>query len=74
MYEYEMDSTRTVGATERRWDGGWTDRWTDGWREWNQYTPQQFAGYGGGVGRWGRGRGRGETDNDIATHKSFMSY
>ena len=35
MYKYEMDSTRTVGATEQTRDVGWTqdrrgmDRWTD---------------------------------------------
>ena len=33
MYDYEMDPTRTVGATERTQDagrmGGRTDRWTD---------------------------------------------
>ena len=38
MYKYEMDPTRTVGATQRTRDAGWTDRWT----EWNQYTPQQL--------------------------------
>ena len=25
MHEYEMDPTRTVGATERTWDAGRTD-------------------------------------------------
>ena len=25
MYKYEMDPTRTVGATERTWEAGWTD-------------------------------------------------
>ena len=35
MYKYEMDPTRTVGATERTRDAGWTD----GQSEWNQYTP-----------------------------------
>ena len=30
MYEYEMNPTRTVGATERTRDAGRTDRWTDG--------------------------------------------
>ena len=38
MYEYEMNLTRTVGATERTWDAGRTD----GRTEWNQYTPQQL--------------------------------
>ena len=38
MYKYEMDPTRTVGATERTWDTGRTD----GWTEWNQYTPQEL--------------------------------
>ena len=35
MYKYEMDPTRTEGATERTWDAGRTD----GRTEWNQYTP-----------------------------------
>ena len=30
MYKYEMDPTRTVGATERTRDAGWTDGRTDG--------------------------------------------
>ena len=30
MYKYEMDPTRTVGATERTRDVGWTDWRTDG--------------------------------------------
>ena len=29
MYKYEMDPTRTVGATERTWDAGRTDGRTD---------------------------------------------
>ena len=29
MYKYEMDPTRTVGATERTWDVGRTDGRTD---------------------------------------------
>ena len=48
MYEYEMDPTKTVGATEWTQDAGRTDGRrdrrmdgrTDGWMEWNQYTPQ----------------------------------
>ena len=47
MYKYEMDPTRTVGATEQTRDVGRTDRrtdrWMDGWMEWNQYTPQQLC-------------------------------
>ena len=43
MCKYEMDQTRTVGATERTRDVGQTygrtDRQTDGRTEWNQYTP-----------------------------------
>ena len=57
MYEYEMDPTRTVGATERTWDGGMEGRrdgrmeggmegWTDGRTEWNQYTPNNFIAQG----------------------------
>ena len=38
MYKYEMDPTKTVGATERKRDAGRTDGRTDG----NQYTPQQL--------------------------------
>ena len=34
MYKYEMDPTRTLGATERTRNAGRT--------EWNQYTPQQI--------------------------------
>ena len=44
MYKYEMDPTRTVGATERTRDAGRTD----GQTEWNQYnTPQQLRCVGG---------------------------
>ena len=47
MYKYEMDPTRTVGATERTRDagrtGGRTDGQTDGRTEWNQYTPNNFV-------------------------------
>ena len=42
MYKYEMDPTRTVGATERTRDVGRTDGQMDGRAEWNQYTPQQL--------------------------------
>ena len=46
MYKYEMDATKTVGATERTRDAGRTDGQTDGRTdgrmEWNQYTPQQL--------------------------------
>ena len=48
MYEYEMDPTRIVGATERTYDVGLTrdgrgmDRRMDGRTEWNQYTPNNF--------------------------------
>ena len=55
MYKYEMDPTKTVGATERTRDAertdGRTDRRTDGQTdrrtEWNQYTPQQLWCAGG---------------------------
>ena len=39
MHKYEMDPTRTVGATERTRDAGRTD----GRTEWNQYTPNNFV-------------------------------
>ena len=46
MYKYEMDPTRTIGATEWTRDAGQTDGQTDGRTdrrmEWNQYTPQQL--------------------------------
>ena len=38
MYKYEMDPSRTVGATERTRDAGQRDGRTDGRTEWNQYT------------------------------------
>ena len=49
MYKYEMDSTRTVEATERTRDvgrmrdGRGMDGRTDGRTEWNQYTPNNFV-------------------------------
>ena len=49
MYKYEMDPTRTVGATERTRDAGRMqdgrrrDGRTDGQTEWNQFTPQQLC-------------------------------
>ena len=46
MCKYEMDRTRTVGATEQTQDAGRMDRRTDGRMdrrtEWNQYTPLQL--------------------------------
>ena len=33
MYKYEMDSTKTVGTTERTRDAGRTEGWTDGWMD-----------------------------------------
>ena len=45
MYKYEMDPTKTVGATEQTWDAGLTegrtDRRTDRWIETN-IPPQQL--------------------------------
>ena len=40
IYKYEMDPTRTVGATERTRDAGRTDKRRDGLTdtEWNQYN------------------------------------
>ena len=48
MYKYEMDPTRTVGATEQTCDVEWTrdgrtDKRTDGRMKWNQYTPNNFV-------------------------------
>ena len=46
MFKYEMDPTRTVGATEWTLDAGRMDERTYvrtyGPTEWNQYTPQQL--------------------------------
>ena len=51
MYKYEMDPTRTVGATEQTRDARQTDGRTDGQTdrqtEWNQYTHQQLRLVGG---------------------------
>ena len=44
MYKYEMDPTRTVGATERM------RNWQT---EWDQYTPQKLRCAGGGGGGGG---------------------
>ena len=48
MYKFEMDPTRTVGATERTRDAGWTD----GQTEWNQYSPQQLRCAEGIIIHW----------------------
>ena len=45
MYKYEMDPTRTVGATERTRDAGRTDGQTDRWSETS--TPKQLHCAGG---------------------------
>ena len=45
MYRYEMDPTRSLGATERTRNAGRdgrTDGQTDGRMKWNWYTPQQL--------------------------------
>ena len=47
MYKYEMEPTRTLGATERTRNAGWTDRRTDGRTEWNQYPPPTTSSCGG---------------------------
>ena len=47
MNKYEMDPTRTVGATEQTRNAGQTDRQMDGWTRWNQYTPKQLRCVGG---------------------------
>ena len=33
IYEYKMDQTKTVGATEQTWDAGRMDRGTDRWKD-----------------------------------------
>ena len=33
MHKYEMDPTKTVGATEQTWDARRTERQTDGWTD-----------------------------------------
>ena len=45
MYKYEMDPTRTVGATERTRDAGQTDGRTDGRSETN-IPPNNFVVWG----------------------------
>ena len=48
MYKYEMDPTRTVGATEQTRDAGWTDGRMDGrTNEVKQYTPLTTSLCGG---------------------------
>ena len=52
MYKYQMDPTKTVGATEWTQNDGQTDGRTDGGRtdgrtEWNRYIPQQLRCVGG---------------------------
>ena len=42
MYKYEMDPTRTVGATERTQDAGLTDGETDGVKP--TYPPTTLCG------------------------------
>ena len=46
MYEYEMDPTKTVGATERTRDAGRTDGQTDGRSE-TSIPPNNFVVRGG---------------------------
>ena len=45
MYRYEMDPTRTVGATEQTRDAGRTDAWTDGRTDGVKpiYPPNNFG-------------------------------
>ena len=43
MYKYEMDPSRTVGATEQTRDAGLTDGRTDRRTDRNQYTPNNFV-------------------------------
>ena len=46
IYQYEMDPTRTVSATERKWSAGWMDGQMDGRSEPN-IPPQQLCCAGG---------------------------
>ena len=41
MYKYEIDPTKTVGATERTWDAGRTDG-----RSETNIPPNNFVGRG----------------------------
>ena len=52
MYKYEMDPTRTVGATEQTRDAGRTDRQTDGVKP--IYPPNNFVVQGVQVSHWDR--------------------
>ena len=52
-YKYQMDPTRSVGATERTWDAGWMDgrmyRWRDGQTDGAKpiyYPPNNFVVWG----------------------------
>ena len=51
MYKYEMDPTKTVGATERTRDAGRTDGQMDGWIE-TSIPPQQLRCVGGIITGW----------------------
>ena len=50
IYKYEMDPTRTIGATEQTWDAGWTGR-TDGPTDGVKpiYPPHQQLRCAGGM-------------------------
>ena len=67
MYKYEMDPTRTVGATERTQDAGRTARQTYGRTEWNQYTPQQL-GCAGGIIKLHKSLLARETMEELCSH------
>ena len=41
MYKYEMNPSRTVGATEQTGDAGWMGKQTDGVKP--MYTPNNFV-------------------------------
>ena len=52
MYKYEIDPTKTVGATERTKDAGWTDGRADSRTEWSQFTPPTASLCGGITRAW----------------------
>ena len=56
MYKYKMDPTKTIDATKRTRDAGWTDGLTDGRmdrpREWYTPTTSSCVGYNNGLVYW----------------------
>ena len=45
MYKYELDPTKSVGATEQTRDARWMDRWMDGVKPIYPQTTSLCGGY-----------------------------